>query len=291
MSDCYAVQTDPENPLRYRFDGEWREMQTQDVAIQVANAETHLQTSAYTDHNGVRSPVIARSGATAFVVSSPYMNAAHLLDEEIDRLNRARNVHEAKHAMRDPGMFGQNLMFADAEGNSRYVRAGRAPIRPKGFDWSRPVPGNGSETASLGLHPLEDLVQITNPSVGYMQNHNLAPDRITLSGAPAETPCSRLPWPGSPTSPPTPLAEAQELPSADDLIAAHVAASGGAELEQMREQASLAAGLRDPSMIPGLRGRLECLFSAEEVRWEGRRQATRSRKRVSYTKSCPSSGH
>jgi acyl-homoserine-lactone acylase len=186
VSDCYAVETDPQHPLRYRFDGEWREMKTRNVAIRAMNEEVHLQTFEYTEHNGVLSPVVARSGPTAYVVSTPYMHAAHALDEEIDRLNRARNVAEAKHAMRDLGMFGQNLMFADAEGNSWYVRAGRAPIRPDGFDWSRPVPGNGSETAWQGLHPLDDLVQIANPPEGYMQNHNLAPDRMTLAPAPVD---------------------------------------------------------------------------------------------------------
>ena len=184
VSDCYAVETDPENPLRYRFDGMWKEMTTRDVAIEVMNGQTQLQTFAYTDHNGVLSPVVARSGATAYVVSSPYMHAAHTLDEEIDRLNRAKDVAEAKHAMRNLGMFAQNVMFADAAGNSWYVRAGRTPIRPEGFDWSRPVSGNVSRTAWRGLHPLDDLVQITNPPTGYMQNNNLAPDEMTLPAAP-----------------------------------------------------------------------------------------------------------
>lgn len=183
VSDCYAVETDPENPLRYRFDGTWKEMTTRDVAIDVLNGQTQSETFAYTDHNGVLSPVVARSGTTAYVVSSPYMHAAHALDEEIDRLNRAGNVAEAKHAMRDLGMFPQNVMFADAAGSSWYVRAGRTPIRPEGFDWSRPVAGNVSETAWRGLHPLDELVQITNPPTGYMQNNNLAPDEMTLSPA------------------------------------------------------------------------------------------------------------
>lgn len=187
VSDCYAVKTDPENPLRYQFDGVWKEMTTRDVAIDVMNEQTQPQTFQYTDHNGVLSPVVARSGTTAYVVSTSYMHAAHTLDEEFDRLNRAKDVAEAKHAMRDLGMFPQNVMFADAEGNSWYVRAGRTPIRPEGFDWSRPVPGNVSRTAWRGLHPLDDLVQITNPPSGYMQNNNLAPDEMTLPPTPVNT--------------------------------------------------------------------------------------------------------
>jgi acyl-homoserine lactone acylase PvdQ len=85
--------------------------------------------------------------------------------------------------MRDLGMFPVNVMFADATGNSWYVHAGRTPKRPDGFDWSRPVSGNSSETAWRGLHPLADLVQITNPPTGYMQNNNLAPNEMTLPPA------------------------------------------------------------------------------------------------------------
>jgi len=55
-----------------------------------------------------------------------------------------------------------------------YIRNGRVPIRPKGCDPSRPQPGSG-ECEWLGLHPLEDLVQIANPPQGYMQNCNISP--------------------------------------------------------------------------------------------------------------------
>jgi acyl-homoserine lactone acylase PvdQ len=52
------------------------------------------------------------------------------------------------------------------------------PIRPKGHDWSRPVPGDTRQTEWQGFHPLDDLVQIVNPTTGYMQNCNVAPDAM-----------------------------------------------------------------------------------------------------------------
>jgi acyl-homoserine-lactone acylase len=186
VSDCYAVETDPDDPLRYRFDDGWKEMVTRSVVIEVNGGDPQTRTFAYTDHNDVLSPVIARNGTTAFVVSTPYMHAAAALDEEIDRLNRATTVAEAKHAMRDLGMFAQNLIFADADGGSWYVRAGRAPVRPEGFDWNRPVPGNSAATLWQGLHPVQDLVQATSPASGYMQNANDSPDHLTISPSPVD---------------------------------------------------------------------------------------------------------
>jgi len=40
------------------------------------------------------------------------------------------------------------------------------------------VPGNTSQTAWMGIHPLEDLVQLESPAAGYMQNNNISPDRM-----------------------------------------------------------------------------------------------------------------
>jgi acyl-homoserine-lactone acylase len=184
VSDCYAVETDPRNPLRYQFDGRWKEMTTREVVIQVKDRPARTVNFAYTDHNGVSSPVVARKGTTAYVVSSPYMHDAGTLHLEMDQLNRAKDVIQARKAMRGLGMFAQNVMFADAKGNSWYIRAGRTPRRPPGVDPSRPVPGNTSATAWQGLHPLEELVQVTNPPHGYMQNNNVSPDQMTLAPAP-----------------------------------------------------------------------------------------------------------
>lgn len=179
VSDCYEVETDPANPLRYRFDGVWQEMRTHKVIIDVKGEPPRNETFAYTRHNGVDSPVVARSGTRAYVVSTPYMHEAWRFDAEIDRLNHARSVAEARRALRTMGMFGQNLLFADARGNSWYVRAGRAPRRPPGIDWTRPVPGNGSQTQWLGIHALADLVQTANPRAGWLQNNNVAPDSMS----------------------------------------------------------------------------------------------------------------
>ncbi len=183
VSDCFAVETDPDDPSRYLFDGQWQDITTRTTTIAVKDGESKEMTFEYSRHNGVLSPVIARDGDIAYVVSTPYMHAAEAYDVELDRLNHASTVDEAKQAMRDLGMFAQNLMFADSLGNSWYLRAGRSPRRPPGFDWNAPVPGNSSDSAWQGLHPVADLVQIKNPPQGYMQNNNLAPDMMTLPPA------------------------------------------------------------------------------------------------------------
>ncbi|MEO8452097.1 MAG: penicillin acylase family protein [Gemmatimonadota bacterium] len=180
VADCYEVEVDPTNPLRYRYDGTWRSMETRREIFVVKDSRPVTRTMEYTRHNGVLSPVVARVGNKAYVVSTAYMDslATPAFDEEVYRLNLAKTVFEAKDAMRTLGVFPQNFMFGDAGGNIWYLRAGRTPIRPEGFDWTRPVPGNTSATAWRGIHPLDDLVQVLNPPQGYLSNNNISPDMM-----------------------------------------------------------------------------------------------------------------
>ena len=183
VADCYEVALEPGRTDRYRYDGKSLPIEKEVTRIPVKGGETVVRTMEYTRHNGVMSPVVARAEGKVWVVSTSYMHRAGDFDEEVYRMVLAKNVHEVKEAMRIQGMFPQNVMVGDADGNSFYVRAGRAPKRPAGVDWRKALDGNTSRTAWLGIHPFEDLVQIDNPPTGYMQNNNISPDRM-FDGSP-----------------------------------------------------------------------------------------------------------
>lgn len=178
MWDCYAVTVDAKRPKHYAFDGADREMVTEVESFGVQGGVSVTRELESTLHNGVRSPVVARRDGLAYVVSTSQMHDAGLLDEEIYRMNLAGSIDEVRAAMQSLGMFPQNLVIGDRNGNIFYVRAGKTPQRPAGFDWTRAVPGNTSKTSWHGYHPFDDLVQIVNPQQGYLQNGNVAPDRM-----------------------------------------------------------------------------------------------------------------
>ena len=87
----------------------------------------------------------------------------------------SRNLQEVKRAMERLQLMSQNVMIGTVQGDIFYVRNGRVPIRAKGVDSSRPIPGNTSATEWQGIHPFSDLAQITNPPQGYMHNCNVTP--------------------------------------------------------------------------------------------------------------------
>lgn len=179
--DCYEVETDANAPTHFLFDGKPQEMETRTETFKVAGAKDETRTFEYTRHNGLISPVIARRGTKVYVASAADMDRAGYLDEEIYRMNLAKNAAQVKAALATMSMFPQNLMIGDREGHLLYLRAGRAPIRPSGHDWTKPVPGNTSATAWQGYHGIDDLVQLLDPADGYLQNNNAAPDTVTKS--------------------------------------------------------------------------------------------------------------
>jgi acyl-homoserine-lactone acylase len=109
------------------------------------------------------------------------MNDAGMLDNEIYWMNQAQSVFDLQEAMSLLGMFPQNIIAGDSAGNIWYLRAGKTPIRPAGYDWTRPVTGNDSTTAWQGFYALEDMVQMLNPPQGFLQNNNVAPDVMFAS--------------------------------------------------------------------------------------------------------------
>ena len=173
-TDVYEEQINPDNPRQYRYDGAWRDMRVETITIKVAGARDVVRELEWTHHG----PVILREAGKAYAVKTPYLDQVGL-SEQLYRMNKARNLQQFEAAAAMCQLMGQNVMCADVEGNILYIRTGRVPVRPKGFDWSRPVPGNTSASEWDALHPQSDLIRMLNPPAGWMQNCNVDPDTMT----------------------------------------------------------------------------------------------------------------
>lgn len=176
-ADVYEEEINPDNARQYRYDGQWRDMTVRTEVIRVKESDRvkeHRVEIEYTHHG----PVVARRGGYAYAMKLSYADEFRLLEQSY-AMATARNLAEMKKALGMLMLMEQNIMVATVEGDTFYLRNGRVPIRPKGFDWRRPVPGNTSATEWLGIHPLEDLAQMTNPWQGYMQNCNVSPEFMT----------------------------------------------------------------------------------------------------------------
>src|SRR5205085_8157003 len=122
-------------------------------------------------HHG---PVVAHKNGKAYAMAIPYAEEVGLTDQAYEMM-MARNLVQMKQALTHLQLMAQNVMVGTVQGDIYYVRNGRVPVRAKGVDPSKPVPGNTSANEWQGLHPFTDLVQITNPPSGYMHNCNVTP--------------------------------------------------------------------------------------------------------------------
>jgi acyl-homoserine-lactone acylase len=178
-ADVYEEEINPDNPLQYSYDGEWRDMVVETIEIEV-KTDSGVETVRREVHRTHHGPIVERYNSKAYTFKLAYDDEV-LLSEQLYKMGKAKNLAEFLNAVGMLQFMPQNVMYGDVYGNMYYVRTGRVPIRPDGYDWRRPVPGNTSATEWLGIHPQEDLVQILNPPAGFMQNCNISPGTMTLN--------------------------------------------------------------------------------------------------------------
>jgi len=177
LVDLYRLEIHPDDPNRYRFDGDWRELEVREVPIRVRL----WGPLSWTFHRkalwSVHGPVVRRPDG-AFAVRYAGMDEVGQL-EQTWRMNRATTFAAWRAAMARGGIAMFNTVYADREGHVYYVYNARIPERAEGHDWSGVVPGDTSETLWTGYVPYDALPQVLDPTSGFVQNCNSTPFRTT----------------------------------------------------------------------------------------------------------------
>lgn len=172
-SDVYEEELNPANSRQYKYDDKWLDITVRPEIIKVKEADGIKEKKvelAYTQHG----PVVAKKNGKAYVFRIPYFEEVQLADQTYKMIT-ARNLNEMKSALSMLQLMMQNIMIGTVDGDIYYVRNGRVPVRPAGYDCKRALPGNTSKAEWLGIHKFEDLLQVHNPAQGYMQNCNVSP--------------------------------------------------------------------------------------------------------------------
>nr|WP_235578222.1 penicillin acylase family protein [Pseudorhodoferax sp. Leaf267] len=170
--DLYVYDTNPANPGEYRYGAGWEPMrvvnETVPVRGQAAGASAALK---FTRHG----PVVYEDPANrkAYAVRAAYLEfpgtAAYLASL---RLNQAQNWTQFTEGMARHFTPGENMVYADVDGNIGWFGGALAPIRPRA-DWNGqlPVPGDGSYEWA-GYLPGSLLPRVFNPAQGFYATAN-----------------------------------------------------------------------------------------------------------------------
>jgi acyl-homoserine-lactone acylase len=124
--------------------------------------------------------------------------AIRLMQRPVDALsqsflrNKARNHEQFRATMQLRTNSSNNTVFADSSGNIAYYHGNFIPRRDPSFDWSEPVDGSNPATDWQGLHELDELIAVKNPSIGWLQNTNNWP--FTVAGPDSPKPTDYPPY-------------------------------------------------------------------------------------------------
>lgn len=138
--DLLVYDTDPSDPDRYRYKGEWERMRIIHDTIAVKGRSPEIVEHRYTRHG----PVVHRDAARgkAFAVRAAWMEIGGAPYLASLRMDQARSWEEFREANRYSHIPGENMIWADRTGHIGWQAVGIAPRR-RNFSGLVPVPGDG----------------------------------------------------------------------------------------------------------------------------------------------------
>jgi acyl-homoserine-lactone acylase len=174
-TDVYVETFDnPQNPLAYRYGGNYRNAVEWTDEILVNN-QGNIETKRFTFRKTHHGPIVGLRGGKSLAVHAASVEISGRLFEQKWAMARARSLAEFKSAMAQRRLTGSNTIYADRRGNIFYLHGNATPRRSQKFDWSKAVDGSDAETDWRGFHEFSELPQVLNPSSGFIQNCNSTP--------------------------------------------------------------------------------------------------------------------
>ncbi|WP_420634508.1 penicillin acylase family protein [Candidatus Palauibacter sp.] len=171
--DLYVYETHPDNPNRYRYDGAWEAMRVIEDEIPVGGQTAVRVRHKYTRHG----PVVYedRDNHVAYAVRAGWMEIGGAPYLASLRMDQAKTWEEFVDACNYSNIPGENMVWADVDGNIGWQAVGIAPIRR---NWSGlvPVPGDGRYEWD-GYLEIRHKPHVLNPAKGFWStaNQNLVP--------------------------------------------------------------------------------------------------------------------
>ena len=172
--DLYLYDLNPENLNQYMYQNNWEEMTVISEIIPVKNSENVNVELRYTRHGPVT--YIDSINFKAFAVRCAWLEAGGSPYLASLRMNQAENWDEFREACNFSHIPGENMIWADHEGNIGWQAVGIAPVR-KNFSGLVPVPGDGRYEWDAYL-PIKQKPNIYNPEKGFLAtaNQNVTPE-------------------------------------------------------------------------------------------------------------------
>ncbi len=166
--DLYVYDTNPENPLQYKYRSAWESMRVIKDSIPVkGESPAHVELK-YTRHG----PVVYEDKVhhKAYAVRAAWLETGAAPYLASLRMDQAKTWEEFRAACAYSLMPAENMVWVDKQRNIGYQAVGIAPRRA---NWSGllPVPGDGRYEWN-GFLPIPELPHVANPDKGFFNTSN-----------------------------------------------------------------------------------------------------------------------
>lgn len=172
--DLYVYDLNPENLNQYKYQDQWVDMDIITEQVKVKGKEDVAIDLRYTQHGPVTFIDSARH--KAYAVKCAWMEPGGAPYLASLRMDQAKNWEEFRAACNYSHIPGENMIWADKEGNIGWQAVGIAPLR-RNFSGMVPVPGDGSHEWD-GYLPIVEKPNAYNPASGFIAtaNQNVTPE-------------------------------------------------------------------------------------------------------------------
>lgn len=166
--DLYVYETNPSNPNQYRYKNQWEDMRIIEETIDVKGSAPVTVELKYTRHGPVSFEDTDKN--LAYAVRPAWMEPGGAPYLASLRMDQATSWEEFREASNYSNIPGENMIWADRDGNIGWQAVGIAPLR-RNFSGMVPVPGDGRYEWD-GYLPIKAKPNEFNPARGYVETSN-----------------------------------------------------------------------------------------------------------------------
>ncbi|MFT6810838.1 MAG: acyl-homoserine-lactone acylase, partial [Saprospiraceae bacterium] len=181
MDDYVETISKNDGGHTYRYGDEDRPVEEVDVTLQYLQADI-LREKAFTMYRTHHGP-ITQSIDGKWVATNMMWSPVKALIQSYTR-TKLSNHDEFREMMDIRTNSSNNTVYADADGTIAYYHGDFIPRRNPSFDFTKPVDGSNPETDWKGLHTVDEIITIVNPSNGWIQNCNSTPFTAAAENSP-----------------------------------------------------------------------------------------------------------
>jgi len=168
--DVYKLTMHPTEKNKYKFDGEWHDLEVRKVKLKVKVGPVKIPVKQIFYWSKYGPTIKNKEGyfslryPAAFVVGQA---------EQWYNMNKAKNLDEFVTALEMQQIPSTTITYADKTGNIMFVDNGLFPYRNPNYNWDGVLPGDTSATLwEPKFRPMDEQVIVTNPNSGYVFNSN-----------------------------------------------------------------------------------------------------------------------